>query len=480
TGGADRLPMRNLSERRRTPGVERGLALTLGAGLALLLVLGLVFSAAYGSQRITSSATALHSADETLRSATVVRAQLAIAIYTTSVDGAFGTNSGPARDLAISEAQQSLTDIEDGFADLSQGNPEYRDLQAKVDTFVGLGRELTSAVESGAWIRGEELSDVELQRSFQLLSGALVEVRNELAATVAESDRMLGYVGIAGRFLVAFFVPAAIIMMYRELVRRQQRQSELERRLAAERDLAASREKFIANASHELRTPLTGILGMALLLEEDPALQDSDIASELLDMVISEAGDLSRMVDDLLTTARLDSGALHFAFEDCDINEATHEAVATLTRAGLVVDIDTDPGVVRTDKLRLRQVLRNLLSNAQKYGGPHIRVDGHIEGTTYVWSVVDDGAGVTDAVLERLFRPFVHRGEDVAVTDSVGLGLSIVHALVHGMGGDVSHTRMNDETYFTVRLPLASSAKAPAGTTLPEIDAPVSELLGLP
>ncbi len=472
--------MRIPTPRRRTSGVNRGVALTLGAGLALLLVLGLVFSAAYGSQRITSSATALHSADETLRSATVVRAQLAIAIYTTSVDGAFGTNSGPARDLAIREAQQSLIDVENGFADLSEGGPEYEDLQAKVDTFVRLGRELTSAVESGAWIRGDELSDVELQRSFQLLSGALVDVRNKLAAIVAESDRMLGYIGIAGRFLVAFFVPAAIIMMYRELVRRQQRQSELERRLAAERDLAASREKFIANASHELRTPLTGILGMALLLEEEPALQDSEIANELLGMVISEAGDLSRMVDDLLTTARLDSGALHFAFEDCDIDEATQEAVSTLTRAGLVVDINTQPGVVRTDKLRLRQILRNLLSNAQKYGGPHIRVDGHLEGGTYVWSVVDDGSGVSDAVLERLFRPFVHRGEDVAITDSVGLGLSIVHALVRGMGGDVTHHRIDDETYFTVRLPLAASAKAPEESRLPQVATPVSELLGLP
>ena len=246
--------------------------------------------------------------------------------------------------------------------------------------------------------------------------------------------------------------------MYRELARRQQRQLELERRLAAERNLAASREDFIANASHELRTPLTGILGMALLLEEEPALQDSEMAHELLSLVISEAGDLSRMVDDLLTTARLDSGALHFAFEDCDIDEETTEAVGTLIRAGMAVAIDTEPGTVRADRLRLRQVFRNLLSNAQKYGGPNIRVEGRIEGATYLWSVIDDGAGVSEAILGRLFRPFIHRGEDVAVTDSVGLGLSIVHALVHGMGGGVTHSRIDDETHFTVRLPLSSSA----------------------
>lgn len=444
----------------RTPArFDRGLGVSLGAGLVLLLVLGLVFSAAYGSQRITQSATSLHTADETLRAATVVRAQLAIAVYTTSVDLQFGTNSAPARDLAISETRQSLEDVAAGFHDLVSDRPEDEELRNAVVHFVAIGTELAEALESGAWTRSGGLSDRELETSFEDLTGQLVVVRNELATTVAESDKMLGQVGTAGRFLVAFFVPASIILVYRELVRRQQRQAELERRLAAERDLAASREKFIANASHELRTPLTGILGMALLLEEEPELQNSEMATELLSIVIAEAGDLSRMVDDLLTTARLDSGALHFAFEDCDIIEETEESVSGLRRAGLVIGVDVAAGFVRADRLRLRQVLRNLLSNARKYGGPDIRVTGRVDGATYMWSVVDNGAGVSDTVLANLFRPFVHRGMDVAVTDSVGLGLSIVHALVHGMGGDVTHERIEDQTHFIVRLPIATDAE---------------------
>ena len=449
--------LRNHRSKKTSP-FDRGLALTLGAGLALLLVLGLVFAAATGSQRITRSATSLHTADETLRSATVVRAQMAIAVYTIAADSQFGTNSAAARAIAVDEVRIGLTDVEAGFEDLVADNPEDEELRDSVAQFLDEGYALLAAIESGAWTRTEGLSDEKLQSRYGELTDELVVLRNELATVLAESDRMLGQIGTAGRFMVAFFVPAAIILMYRELARRQQRQLELERRLAAERNLAASREDFIANASHELRTPLTGILGMALLLEEEPALQDSEMAHELLSLVISEAGDLSRMVDDLLTTARLDSGALHFAFEDCDIDEETTEAVGTLIRAGMAVAIDTEPGTVRADRLRLRQVFRNLLSNAQKYGGPNIRVEGRIEGATYIWSVIDDGAGVSEAILGRLFRPFIHRGEDVAVTDSVGLGLSIVHALVHGMGGGVTHSRIDDETHFTVRLPLSSSA----------------------
>ena len=466
---------------RPTSRFDRGLAISIGAGAALLLVLGLVFSAAYGSQQITRSATSLHTADETLRSATVVRAQMAIAVYTTSVDIEFGTNSGPARDLAIVEARRSLRDVEAGLEELVDDRPDDSDLRDTIETFVDAGNELIANLESGEWTRTDRLSDADLQSSFREVTNQLVEVRNELAANVAESDQMLGQVGTAGRFLVVFFVPAAIILMYRELVRRQQRQAELERRLAAERNLAAARDKFIANASHELRTPLTGILGMALLLEEQPALQDSEMANELLSLVISEAGDLSRMVDDLLTTARLDSGALHFAFEDCEIAEETTEAIDSLIRAGLHVNVDTEPGVVRADRLRLRQVLRNLLSNAQKYGGPNIRVTGRLDGATYLWSVIDDGAGVGDAVLSRLFQPFVHRGEDVAVTDSVGLGLSIVHALVHGMGGGVTHRRIDGETHFIVRLPLVSASDGSGEQTeRPSGPALVSELEGHP
>jgi signal transduction histidine kinase len=450
-----RMKLNRSHDSDNAPG--RGLGVALIAGLTLLLVLGLVFAAAYGSQRITSSATALHTADETLRSATVVRAQLAIAAYTTSVDTSFGTNSASARDLAVSEARLGLEDVAAGYADLVDHEFEEHSLREEVVLFLAAGEALISEIDSGAWTRTNGVSDSELQASFASLTAVLVDVRNGLATTVGESDRMLGLVGNLSSFLVAFIVPAAIILMYRELVKRQQRQAELQRRLDVEQDLGVSRDKFIANASHELRTPLTGILGMAHLLAEDPALQDSELASELLSMVISEAGDLARMVDDLLTTARLDSGALHFAFEDCDISDQTEDAVGTLIQSGLKVHVYTEPGTVRADKLRLRQVLRNLLSNAQKYGGPDIRVRGRVDGATYLWSVIDDGAGVSDAVLARLFRPFVHRGDDVAVTESVGLGLSIVHALVNGMGGDVRHERIGEETHFIVRLPLVTS-----------------------
>ena len=205
-------------------------------------------------------------------------------------------------------------------------------------------------------------------------------VRDGLAVAVARSDAFLGRIGNVARFLVAFLVPAAVIFVYRELLVRQQRQRELEARLESERQLSRSREEFIANASHELRTPLTGITGLAMLLAEDPALSRSEGASELLNLIISESGDLARMIEDLLTTARLDAGALHYNFEDVKFCDEVSEVVEPMTRSGAEISVQCDPGLVRADRLRLRQVLRNLLSNALKYGGSGIEVQGRVEG----------------------------------------------------------------------------------------------------
>jgi signal transduction histidine kinase len=258
------------------------------------------------------------------------------------------------------------------------------------------------------------------------------------------------------RFLVAFFVPVAVILTYRELVRRQQHEVELQRRLDLERELAVARDEFIANASHELRTPLTGITGMAMILEEDPAVKNSEFASELLDVIIGESGDLERMVEDLLTTARLDAGALQFTFGNVEVHDEVVEVAASLSRSGLHVSVECAPGRVRADQLRLRQVVRNLLSNAKKYGGPDVHVDGSVEGRTYLLTVSDDGLGLPDEIAANAFQRFVHQGHQTATTDSVGLGLSIVKSLTDGMGGSVKYERVAGRTRFLVRLPLAT------------------------
>ena len=254
---------------------------------------------------------------------------------------------------------------------------------------------------------------------------------------------------------MAAAIPLLIIILYREMVRRQQRQAELEIRLDAERQLSKAREDFIANASHELRTPLTSIYGIAQLLREEPDM--SVTAEEMIDIINSEAADLNRMVEDLLTTARLAAGQLRFEPEHVETGDEVEKIIGPFQRNGADATADVDPAIVNVDRLRQQQVLRNLVSNATKYGGPQIRLRGRVDGQWYVWTVADNGQGVAPELEERLFQRFIHQHSfQQAVAGGVGLGLSIVKSLVEGMGGSVAYERTPDEVRFIVRVPMAA------------------------
>ena len=115
------------------------------------------------------------------------------------------------------------------------------------------------------------------------------------------------------------------------------------------------------------------------------------------------------------------------------------------------------PAIVNVDRLRQQQVLRNLVSNATKYGGPHIHLRGRVEGQWYRWTVADDGDGVPPELEERLFQRFIHQHSfQQAVAGGVGLGLSIVKSLAEGMGGSVGYERDPEEVRFIIRVPLAA------------------------
>jgi signal transduction histidine kinase len=120
--------------------------------------------------------------------------------------------------------------------------------------------------------------------------------------------------------------------------------------------------------------------------------------------------------------------------------------------------------LLRADRLRLRQVLRNLLSNALKHGEPPIALTGRVERNRYVLAVTDCGPGVPPELEARLFQRFIHQGRDPLLTGSVGLGLSIARLLVRRMGGNLAYRRSDGLTTFLVELPLWEES----GDTVPK------------
>ena len=215
-------------------------------------------------------------------------------------------------------------------------------------------------------------------------------------------------------------------------------------------DLVRSKDEFIANVSHELRTPLTAIIGLTAEMMANNQMNNEE-RSELLGLVAGQADEMSNIVDDLLVAARAEMGTVSVEITTVDLQ---HELQATVEGIGMSVEFPPiAPDLVLADPRRVRQILRNLLTNAQRYGGPRRRiVTGSL--TDRVWlEVRDNGPGIPEDKAPRIFEPYVTG--DTAVHGSVGLGLAVARQLAELMGGTLDYERSAAETVFRLVLPIA-------------------------
>jgi signal transduction histidine kinase len=305
----------------------------------------------------------------------------------------------------------------------------------------GAGAALTGPVVA----RFEELRDT--------LSVLRTNEEQALASTGATATRIAEIV----TFLVALLLPLGAVLAYRYAARRQLHTAEvqLDARLEAEREVVRAKDEFIGNISHELRTPLTSIFGFSELLLESGVV-DPTSAMDLIGLINYESAELTRMVEDLLVSARVEANALVYKNEVVDIRHELDSVMAIMRHSGPETDILIADNNCWGDPVRVRQILRNLLSNAQRYGGPNIRMTARHDGDMLELVVADDGPGVPEEMEPRLFTRFVHGGKEALMTGSVGLGLSVVGSLVDDMAGEVDYSHHDGWARFVVRLPIVA------------------------
>ena len=222
------------------------------------------------------------------------------------------------------------------------------------------------------------------------------------------------------------------------------------------------RREFVANVSHELRTPLTNIRSYAETIREADGALARETENAFLDIVVNEADRMSRIVQDLLTLSRLDSGCAElvmarFAFGDAI--DAVLRSIAlearrhghTLTRA-----YDEHLPLVMGDRERIEQVMLNIVSNAVKYtpDGGHIRVTAGASDELVWMEVADDGIGIPKPDRARIFERFyrVDKARSRA-SGGTGLGLSIAAEIVQRHHGALRIVE-RDDPGTTVRLEL--------------------------
>ena len=203
----------------------------------------------------------------------------------------------------------------------------------------------------------------------------------------------------------------------------------------------AIRNDFVTLVSHELRTPLTSIAGFADVLHGSWQDLDSGEIDEFLENITAQSAQLAELVEDVLTIPRLQAGRLPLSPEVIDLSELVHDVSAIVfpTLASREVSVSI-PGGVRVwgDSKRVRQVVRNLLENAVKYGGTQVLVEGFPAAEHFVVVVSDNGSGVPEGAEDAIFEHFeqVSKG-DARESRGMGLGLPIARRLARAMGGDV-------------------------------------------
>jgi two-component system, OmpR family, phosphate regulon sensor histidine kinase PhoR len=221
------------------------------------------------------------------------------------------------------------------------------------------------------------------------------------------------------------------------------------------------RRDFVANVSHELRTPLTAIRGYVEALSESDA--DPEESRRFLAIIIRHTERMERLVKDLLRLARLDAGQETLAVVACETRTLAQTVATDLARAledrEQRIDIAIAPGaeIVRGDPARLHDALRNLVANAITYGpeGTTVRIEASRSNGSITISVLDEGPGIPEEDLSRVFERF-YRVDKSRARDpgGTGLGLAIVKHLVELHGGEVhAGNRPEGGARFTVVLP---------------------------
>ena len=214
------------------------------------------------------------------------------------------------------------------------------------------------------------------------------------------------------------------------------------RDITEERGLERMKSDFVSTVSHELRTPLAAIYGAALTLRRADMPLPDDQRQELLAVISDEADRLARIVNDILWTSRIESGAMQVQIESCDAVELAFSVVQAARLhlpAGVALDLTGGPDLrVAADPDKVRQVLANLVDNAVKYspGGGRVEValarhDGAIR-----FAVSDEGLGIPAAERERVFEKFYRLDPDLTRgVGGTGLGLFICRELARRMDG---------------------------------------------
>ncbi len=236
------------------------------------------------------------------------------------------------------------------------------------------------------------------------------------------------------------------------------------------KSLDSLKDDFMSSVTHELRTPLTSIRALSELMQDDPEMETAQ-RQQFLGIIVSETERLTRLVNQVLDMAKIESGHAEWHNTDLDLVALVRQSVQTTAElmrergARVQLDLPPQPLLVRADADRLTQVMLNLLSNAAKFVPP---VDGQVwvrlraDAQTVRVEVQDNGPGVPVGQHQQVFEKFRQGGDSLHRPQGTGLGLPISRQIVEHFGGHMWLDSLPGQgATFGFSLPLPGPQGAP-------------------
>ena len=253
--------------------------------------------------------------------------------------------------------------------------------------------------------------------------------------------------------------------------------NEVERRAAIQNELVKAKEKaeesdklksaFLANMSHEIRTPMNGIVGFANLLKEAENEEELD---EFIDIIIKNGEHLLNLINDIIDLSKIEAGILKIQKSEFDVNVLTKEIYNMFCLDSNIVSkklelsykngLSDDDSIVYTDRVRLKQILINLVSNACKYTDEgSIEFGYSVKYNKLNFYIKDTGIGIKEEHQKHVFDRFMQASTSRTIgRESTGLGLAITKTYLKLMKGTIAvSSEINVGSEFTFKLPIGNN-----------------------
>ncbi len=218
-------------------------------------------------------------------------------------------------------------------------------------------------------------------------------------------------------------------------------------------EASRAKDDFIATVSHELRNPLAAMLGLGQELADHYDSFSDVERRDMANMIARQADDASWLIEDLLVAYRDNMSQVSVSIQELDVTKEI-ERVLEVVDYPVEVKVHQSSSLILADPRRTRQILRNLISNAMRYGGDAIQVSLDKAGDRLEIKVQDSGKPIPNADVERIFRAY-ERGRGTPHSGSVGLGLNVARRLARLMDGDLTYRHEDGWSEFVLSLPSA-------------------------